>query len=203
MTVSINTPEDVANLALTRIGYQRRIANLYEGSPQANAILNIYAQTRDEVLMGFDWGFAEGNIVGTLQKSAPVGGYGGNAWNTSYPPLPFLFQYAYPADCLKIRAVKPTPVFLPNFQPQPFVWSVDNDATLTPPAKAISCNVANAIIVYTRQVLAPSEWESDFIEALAASIARRVAPVLVNADMEKMEAADEMASLTQARTMEG
>lgn len=203
MALSVSSPEDVINLCLVRMGYKTRIGSIWEGSEASKAALDIYSQTRDEALMGFDWGFAEGNVPGTLLKSAPPGGYGGIAWSTAYPPLPFIYEYAYPVDCLKVRAMKPTPIFLPNFNPQPYVWSVDNDATLTPPAKAISCNVPNAIIVYTRQVTNPQEWESDFVEALAASLSRRLAPLLVNMDAAKLEAGDEQNALNNARMMEG
>jgi hypothetical protein len=203
MALTYSSPEDVLNDCLVRIGYKRRIGSIWEGSEAAKMALSIYSQTRDDTLMGFDWGFAEGNVAAELLKSAPPGGYGGLPWSSAYPPLPFLYEYAYPADCLKVRAMKPTPVFVPNFDPKPYVWSVDNDNSLTPPAKAISCNVPNAIIVYTRQVTNPQEWESDFCDALSAALARRLAKGLADIDSEKLESADEQSSLGNARMMEG
>ena len=75
MTTSVNSPADVVNLSLGRIGYKLRVGSLYDGSPASKAALDIYGQTRDEQLRLADWGFAQGEVQLTLQKVAPVGGY--------------------------------------------------------------------------------------------------------------------------------
>lgn len=192
MTSSIASPADIVNLSLRRIGYKLRVSSLFEGSFAAKQILDVYAQTRDELLMKEEWDFAERNASIMLLKSAPPGGYiPPTTWSNAFPPLPWLFEYAYPDDCLKVRAVKPVPLFIPNFDPQTYVFSIDNDNSLPTPAKVILCNVPNAVLVYTGQITDPTSWEADFSEAFAASLARRIAPVLANMDAAKMEAADE------------
>ena len=179
MTSSVQTVEDVCNQALGAIGFPKRIGSVYEGSKAAKAALDVYAQTRDELLRKQAWGFAERNINMVLLKFAPAGGYNPvTPWTTAYPPVPWLFEYQYPLDCLKVRSVKPQPIFIPNFDPQPQVFDVINDNYLSPPAKAVVSNVANAIIVYTGQVTNVTLWEPLFVEALVDALAVKLAPKL-------------------------
>jgi hypothetical protein len=156
------------------------------------------------MLRGFDWSFAERNVAMTLIKQAPAGGYfPPNMWSSAYPPVPWLFEIQYPSDCLKVRAVKNVPVFVPDFDPQPYQFSVDNDNSLAEPSKVILCNVYPGLVVYTGQITDPLDWEADFIEALAASLGRRLAPVLVGMQAAQMEAQDEQQSDTVAENTRG
>jgi hypothetical protein len=204
MPASVSSPADVVNVALRRIGYKLRVGSLFEGSFAAKQALDIYAQTRDEILRRDDWQFAERNVALTLLKQAPAGGYiPPTTWTTAYPPLPWFFEYAYPSDCLKVRTVKSVPLFLPNFDPQPRVWGLENDNSLVPPAKVILCNVPDAILVYTGQVTDPANWEPDFVEAVCAALGRRLAPVLVGMDALKLAAPDEASSMATAEMEQG
>ena len=199
MGLSARNPEDIINIALVRIGYKRRIGSIFDGSLASKAALDIYAQTRDASLRDFDWGFASRNAPMALLKTAQIGGYPPTApWTNAFPVLPFIYEYAYPDDCLKVRSIRSSPTFIPVFDPKPVVYQIDNDNSLEPPAKVILCNVADAILVYTGQVTDPALWESDFIEALAASLARRFAPVLADINAEKLEAQDEGMETQQA-----
>ena len=204
-TAGVQSPADLANLAFVRMGYKLRVGSLYDGSKAAKYALDIYAQTRDEELRSFDWGFAERNIALTLLKQAPVGGYiPPTVWNEAVnPPVGYVFEYAYPADCLKVRSVKQTPLFFPNFDPQPNIWSVANDDAYSPPQRVVLCNVPNALMVYTGQVTDPTTWDVGFVEAFAASLARHLGPVLVGAEVAKLGAADEQASTTMAELEQG
>lgn len=193
MSAIVTSPEHVVNLALGRIGYKLRVNKLYEGTRAARIALAAYAETRDEVLRHegkADWGFAERNVVATLLKFAPAGGYVPPvAWNPAlHPPIPWLFEYAYPADCLKVRILKSAPLFMPNFDPQPSVLSIANDNALNPPQRVILSNVPNAIIVYTGQITDPTTWPQDFIDELTGRLARVLAPNLADIDAEKASA---------------
>lgn len=196
---------DVVNLGLVRIGYADRIGSMFEGSKAAKAALDIYSQTRDALLREGDYGFAERNVAMTLLKQAPVGGYfPPNVWNgTVNPPPPWTYEYTYPADCLKVRSVKPIPLFVQNFDPQPNVFAVENDAFFNPNQKVILCNVPNAMLVYTGQVTNPDVWENDFVEEFADALAKRLSPLLASADMAKLSAAEEMAAKATADATEG
>lgn len=207
-TLAVQSPADAVNLAFVRMGFKGRIGNLFDGSMAAKKALDIYAQTRDELLRAGNWGFAQRNIALTLLKQAPSNGYiPPLTWSPIYPPLPFLFEYLYPSDCLDVRAVKPVPLFVPNFDPQPYIFSVDNDNAITgqafTSAKVILCNVPSAILVYTGQVTDPTQWETDFVEVFASALARRLAPVLTGLDAAKLEAADEQSSTMIAENKQG
>lgn len=193
MPSSIQSVEDLINVALARIGFKGRIGSIYEGSAVAKKSLDVYSQTRDEYLRQNDFDFAERNVGMTLLKAANAGGYfPPNAWNpTINPSPPWRFEYAYPGDCLKVRAVKPVPLFVQDFDPQPYVYSVENDNYFTPAKKVILCNVESAILTYTGQITDLATWEADSLEAFAAALSRRLAPALVGMDAAKLAAADE------------
>ncbi len=195
MVASVDSPADVVNVALRRIGYKLHVANLFDGSKAADQVLDIYAQTRDAIMRDGEWPFAERTMSMQLLKQAPAGGYiPPNVWTTANPPLPWLFEYAYPTDCLNVRSVKPVPLFIPEFDPQPCVYGIANDNALNPPAKVILCNVASAVLTYTGQVTDPATWEPDFIEEFAGALGRRLPALGGGVEMVKMEAADEAAS---------
>lgn len=202
MPASLQSPADVINASLVRIGFKLRIGSLYDGSMAAKRALDIYAQTRDEMLRQNDWQFAERNLQLTLLKQAPSTGYA-LGWTTAYPPLPWIFEYEWPNDCLKVRSLKTAPAFVPNFDPQPNIFGLENDNSYTPPAKVILCNVPSAILVYTGQVTDPTTWEADFTEALCAALGRRLAPVLVGLDAAKLGAADEQQTMNVAEMEQG
>ena len=192
MAASVSSPADVVNLALARIGYKLRISDLYDGSAPAKVALTVYAQTRDELLSDGNWEFAERNTPGVLLKQAPVGGYiPPTVWTSAYPALPWMYSYQFPSDALKVRAVKTTPLFGFNPDPQAQLYSIDNDNGFAPPQRVVLCNLANAIIVYTGQVTDPTTWDVAFVEAMAAAVGRRMAPQLVGLDGAKLAASDE------------
>lgn len=198
MALVLTSPSDYVNAALGRIGYQKRIGNIYEGSRAAAASLDIYGQTRDELLRKFEWGFAERNLTLTLLKTAPVGGYGTTAWSTTYPILPWIYEYGYPDDCLKIRSLRTTPAIIPQYDPSAVPFRIANDNAYSPAKKVILTNLESAIAVYTGQVTDMTTWEPDFAEALIAELGRRLAPALSSLEAEKAEAQDEAVAVPTA-----
>ncbi len=206
MTTSITSPADAVNLALTRIGYKgRRVGNLFDGSEAASTALDIYGQTRDSMQRDNDYGFCERNLTLTLLKQATAGGYfPPNGWNgTTNPPPPWFFEYAYPDDCLKIRSIKPVPLFVQNFDPRPIVFTIENDRYYTPPRRVILCDVEDAMAVYTGRVTDPTSWDVSFAEAFCDALGRRLAPTLANMDASKFQAAIEGMQTKHAAETEG
>jgi hypothetical protein len=200
MPSSLASPADLINAAVTRVGYKDRIGSLYEGSKLAKKALDVYSQTRDQLLREGEWPFAQRDTPGTLIKQAPAGGYfGATVWSNTYPPLPWLYEYAYGSDFIKVRAVKPSLILLPNFSPQPHLFAVANDGN----ERVILSNVANAVVTYVGQITDPTDMPPDFIEALCASLARRLAPILANLDAVKLEAQDEMVETQVAERQQG
>lgn len=207
MTVStsaIQTPADLVNDALRRIGFKMRIASLYDGSEASKIALDIYGQTRDELLRQDDFDFAERSLTMTLLKQAPPGGYIPPVmWSTTYPPLPWMFEYAYPNDCLKVRAIKPQAIFVLDFDPQPVVFTTANDFAFVPAQQVILCNVPNAIMVYTAQVTDLTTWDVDTVEAFSSALGRRLAPALVGLNAAKLAVEDEQAAFAVAEKERG
>jgi hypothetical protein len=204
MPLSLAAPEDICNAALGRLGWKFRIGSLWDGATATKAALDIYGQTRDELLRSKDWGFAERIVSLTLLKTAPPGGYTPvTPWTAAYPILPWRYEYLYPGDTLKVRSIRAQPILIPPFAPRPKVFRVANDPTLTPPAQVILTDVVNAILVYTGQVTDPLAMEPMFLEELVASLARRLAPVVANLDAAKVEAGDEAAAMQAAESKEG
>lgn len=204
MTLAVRNPEDVVNLALVRMGRKDRINSLVDGTRLSTIFLDIYAQTRDELLHLNDWGFAERDRSLVLLKQAPVDGYVPPvSWSSIYPPIPWTHQYEYPTDCIKVRSLKQAPLLMPDFDPQPFLFKIANDSTYTPTKKVILCYVQDAIMVYTAQVTDPLVWEPAFVEALAASLARRAAPALAPPSVAKAEMQDESLSTALAAMSQG
>lgn len=171
MAVSVASPEDVVNLALARIGYPKRIGSILDGSMAARLALSIYAQTRDAVLRSADWGFA--GKTAALVSSGQT------------PPPPWSYSYTYPLDALKIRDLIIT-AFDP-LNPLPSRWVVQNDPVA---GKVIVTAVPYVDVVYTVKATNPQFWESAFVEAVAAALGRRLAPVLMK-DSAQMAAKDE------------
>lgn len=210
-TFAVQSAADVLNLALRRIGYRLRVGTLYDGSLAGKMALDCYAQTRDEVLRAGagpngEWPFAERNVSATLLKSAPTTGYvPPTVWNPATNPCSpnFLFEYAWPADCLKVRAVKPINLFVLNFAPQPNLFAVANDNAFTPPQRVILSNVANASICYTGQVTDPNTWPNDFTSALADALGEALAPILANLETLKAIAAEETQATGEAVAQQG
>jgi len=190
--IVLRTPENIVNYALTRAGSPLRVDNLLNGTRASNAALRVYGQTRDELLSGGDWDFCERTVQATLLKQAPAD-YITTPWTLAYPQLPWLYEYAYPTDALKVRAVKRQPIQVPNFDPRYNRFDVANDDGFTPPQKVILTNIPAAIIVYAGQETNPLNWTPEFIEVFADALGKALAPVLVSPDIVKLPAAEEAA----------
>jgi hypothetical protein len=203
-SAALQSPADLCNLALVRMGYKLRIGSLFDGSTAAKKFLDVYSQTRDELLEVGDYDFSERTLALTLLKSAPQGGYFPPVnWDpTTNPPFGFAYEYAFPGDAIKIRSVKPPALFLINADPQPHSFKLANDGGYNPPQRVVLCNVGNAVATYTAQVTDPVTWNVTFCEALAAALERRTAAALIGIEAAKMAASDEQVETSLAQTDE-
>lgn len=193
MASSVQNVEDVCNIALRELGYPLRIGDIYEGSKASKVFLDIYAEARDALLRESDWGFAERSVTLTLLKQAPANGayIPPNAWNpANNPPLPWQFEFTYPDDCLKVRALKVAPLFIPVMDPAPVVYRIVNDNSLVPAQKVIVTNAGpTTVLTYTAQVTDMTTWEASFVQALAGTLAKMAAPGLAAMSQGQAEAA--------------
>lgn len=202
MPASIKNPADVVNLALVRIGYTKAVGNLYDGSDAANKALTIYAQTRDDLMRDGEWDFCRRDVAATLLKSGPTN-YFDSPWDgATMPPVPFMFEYAYPESCLKVRRVQPQPGFTFNPMPSPTLFEVVNDDYYSPSRRVIVCNVPNAILTYAGQVTNPASMPPDFIESLAAELAIRLKRGLMG-EVNQVDTADVNRAVSTALQEQG
>lgn len=171
--------EQIINLAFDRIGWPEYIGNIFEGTKQARVALDAYGQTRDEILRSFDWGFAEKIDVAVLTGNVA--------------PFPWTVEYAYPADCLKLRNMFGAVYTADQNDPRPLLWTVGSIAA----AKVIWSKTASATLVYTKQAINPTLWEPLFVDALVDALAKRMAPAL-GPDAVKMAGENEKESDAKA-----
>lgn len=178
--------EDLCNMAFRAAGLPMRIEDIYDGDDASKVALELYGQARDSLLDAEDWSFNRHTAPLTLLKGPPPnGGYSPlYPWSNLYPAPEWLFEFAYPPDAVDLRAIMPPPLGpMPDLDPIPQVWRVDNDSTpnvvngaaVGPPAKVIYCNVAGALAVYRSRVTSPDLFDPGFIDALVSLLAKRFA----------------------------
>lgn len=157
-----NSMINIVNMSLDAIGYSKHISEFYEGSPAARVALEVFAQTRDELIQSGDWTFAFAEVNLNLNGQLPVS--------------PWAYEYSYPPDCVRIRYIKPGVVAggaLRDNDPQPVLFRSFNDQRI--PAQAILCDVNPAALVYSRSITDPSQWDDGFTQAYIAALAEKLA----------------------------
>ena len=185
---------DTCNRALSAIGARSTIASLTEASPEAAACSLHFASVRDALLRMADWDFATFTATATLLKAAPgtPENPGGAAiWSNAYPPPPWLFEYVYPADCLRVQRVLPAataaaagavPIFPTSagggfrgsaVASMRFCVANDRDGQGNP-ITVILCNQDQAILQYTAQITVADRFDSLFENAMSAGLAAAI-----------------------------
>lgn len=164
MVASVQSPADIVNLALSVLGHSGRVGNLYDGSDAAKKALDVYAETRDEVLREKDWPFALRQAAGVAAASVAVSGWA-HGW-------------VYPSDCLRVRSVAPATIPASNFDPQPVLWTIFNNTGTTPATKIILSQITPVSINYVGQVTDMKTWEPLFVDAVVKAIAAKMGPSL-------------------------
>ena len=169
------TWELLCNEALRKIGVKKRIGSAYEGSEVAKACLELFSQTRDELLQREEWPFAmrevELSIVGVSA------------------PSPWTFEYGYPSDCLRIRYLQPDLTHADPFDPQPTLFLPWNDQRPNPPIRAILSDTAAAMLIYVGRITDPNTWDAAFTHAFISSLAEHLVVPLAAAGLLPQEIA--------------
>lgn len=205
MTVSLRNPADVVNAALVAMGWRNQVGSLWDGSDAAKLALAVYGQTRDALLRGSDWGFAQYTAPLTVLKIAPANYVPPTSWNpTDYPPLPWAFEYAYPADCLQVRSLRATPLFVgPDFDPTPVLFQIANDDVDDVSKRTILANLQDAIATYTRRVTDPSLFSVDFADVLVEKLQETLGAALASLQESQMGALKAARDLDEAKKEQG
>lgn len=175
MANSVSSVEDVVNLALADIGWPQRVGSVFDGTAAAKLALNLFSESRDEVLYSQPWLFAKRSAsLGAATKTAPAGGYtGATQWSATYPAMPWQYEYAFPADAIKILEIQPNNLPIPNYDPTPNPFEVVNEQSTSPSTRVILTNLPNAVGFYTGQVTNMSAWTQDFINAVVLKLGKR------------------------------
>jgi len=168
----------ICNEALSAMGSRSRLTSLNENSPQARECALRYTSVRDQLLRGAPWDFAKRTITAGLLKAAPGTEENSAAvgvWSNDWPPPPWLYMYAYPSDCVRVREIKSQPYTnIPRRRTIPFTKALDYDSD-GKPRTVILTNEQDALLVYTARVTLPSLYDPLFIEAFVAALASELA----------------------------
>ena len=183
------SPEDVVNNALELIGHHVRIASFYDGSPEAIVARDVWVELRDALLIRLRPEWARRDIALEVTKSAPPLGYDEQTpWTPDYPDMPWLYEYAYPQDCLSPLSMKRRPHTLPVWRPLPLRFRVKPNADSSDyvllgndPAPILTCIV---------KMPDTEMWYEDFTEVMIEALARKFMPLYGNR-MAKQEAAQQ------------
>lgn len=188
----------ICNMALAHIGARTTIASLSEQSKEAQALSVWYESMLEATLRAAHWNFArKQNYLTLLQTTANVVTTVTSTQTStttvttstsnlpSNVPVPWVNEYAYPADCVQMRYLLPqfqnvpgTTPGVPTFPdyigpPVRFLDSWDEDANGND-IKVVLTNQQQAIGVYTRLVTNEAMFDSLFVDAFAAILASRI-----------------------------
>jgi len=94
-------PTDIAQQALDAAGIEYTLGNIEDGTRQAQVILRAYERCLRQLLRAAHWNFARKTARLTLLADAT-----GNTANVGeLVPVPWIYEYAQPVDCVKERFI--------------------------------------------------------------------------------------------------
>lgn len=222
----MTTDTDICNRALSAIGTRSTIASMQEKSNEAKQCALLYAPTRNSLMRAAHWDFARYPAYLTLLKAMPGTPENPTAGTVNWDPAtqpapPWLYEYAYPADCLLLRFITPqistgatggTPIFsTPSYIPVPAVnvrpqrFQIGSDLNQQGQnVKIILSNQSQAVGVYTRLITEPDLWDDLFQEAMVAALGvRLVIPLAGDKAMLKLQREAAVQAIMQARVSDG
>jgi hypothetical protein len=96
-----NLAADVANQALDAIGMKFTIGDLQEGTRPAQVLLRAYSQCLQQLFRAANWNFARKTADLVLLADAT----GQSPEAGTVVPVPWVFEYEYPIDCMRARYI--------------------------------------------------------------------------------------------------
>lgn len=172
---------EICNLALGHIGQSVAIASLSEQSKAARICARNYAQARDELLAATPWRFARKSIALAQLTETPFPGYA--------------YAYAQPEDCLNVHRVCPEAGIRAHWRAveisltQPhrrheYADRIPFEVVMGVQGTAIATDLKDAFLLYTARVTNTSRFTPMFVNALAWSLASKIAmPMAVDANL--------------------
>lgn len=212
----------LCNIALGQIAARTQITSLDPPSPANNlaamAAASLYQLQTDAVFRAAHWNSARKQAPLTLLKAA-VGTPENPAGLLPTPPIPWLYEYGYPDDCLKVRFVIPSPQLPASTSPLmtnvgvttqpivqtglPFVPAIDTDQNNNQ-VRVILTNACMAQAVYTARIDNVDLWDPMLQNAVIGALgAWLCSPVNGSDDRKKMAIAMAAGLIQQARISDG
>lgn len=213
----------IANRSLVSAGSRTRIQSLNEGSVQANTVSLLFNSTFESLARTARWACLRAQASLTLIAAAQGTPENVNGATLPLPPPPYLYQYAYPTNCLAMRYIVPSfpnytaggsiplttasntvsPLYPAEVTQIPFTVAYSTDAQNNP-IETILTNQSQAQAVYTVNQPNPVIWDSLFEAAYVASLAVFLISAL-NLNMPLMSGQIKIAegAIAQARTADG
>lgn len=213
---------DLINMALDQISAKATVHSISPpdpGSLAAEVAQRTYQQQVDAVFRSAHWNCARMQRALTLLKAARGTPENPNGATLPVPPVPWLYEYGYPSDCLKMRFLIPNPTVAAdaaplttnsglNYYPEintslPFVPAIDTDSNGNQ-INVVLTNARAAIGVYTARIANPTLWDPSLKNAVIATLAAWfVNPLVRNADLLKERVAVAVAMISSARVSDG
>jgi hypothetical protein len=208
---------------LDSIGAGLTLTSLTPPAPMPNAavVARNYFPKINALLNSAHWNFARKQAALNLLKAAAGTPENLNGTTLPIPPVPWLYEYEYPEDCITARFLIPdppqtsgtTPPIFPQTtgvqftafgsMPWKFVVGIDKDSNGNN-VKVILTDLEFADLVYTMRVEDPDFWDAGFMLAAPAYLgAWLVNPTNRNAIIFKEMTGIASAAVMQARISDG
>ena len=175
---------DICNRALTEYLGVKPIMGFDEKTDAARVCKQNYAAARRDALAGSLWAFASMWHAGVALALDPKS--------------PWLYCFTYPTDALRVfeiqRASEADPLI-------PFEVTDRPDGV---DGKMIHCNLSAPVFVYTRDKENPAQYDVEFVAALAALLAEKIAiPLTKNLKIKQtaMQAYVNLRGIALARSL--
>lgn len=163
----MSSDADICNMALSHLGNAVEIQDLAaEKSKEAQACRRFYAQCRDQVLRDFAWPFATRFVALALVEADPTAEWG--------------FSYRYPSGCMTPRRIVTRQRVETEASRVPF--RLARDAT----GQLILTDLEDPTLEYTEAITDPSQFDPDFVAALALLLAGNIGPRVAGGDQFKL-----------------
>lgn len=167
---------DICNQALLLLG-DTPISAFTDGNDRARIAGRLYGPTRDATLRAHPWNFA-------IYRAAL-------ARETVTPEFGWAYQYALPTDPPALRVLGPEEI-----RPGSIPWAIER--------RKFVCDEESVKIKFIAQVTDPNQFDTLFIDALAARLAAKFALSLTrDKDLVKMALSLYESLLEEARTVNG
>lgn len=187
---------DICNSALSEIGSRTSISGFNDGTVEGYNCGLFYDAMRKKLLRSAPWGFSRKTDQLTLLFDATSGNV----------PFPWMFEYLYPANCMKVRYQLVVPPgwpfpttsggppavgdpWFPNYPASRryrFMIENDLDPVSKTQRKVILSQVQNSLIVYSIDVTDVNMFDEAFKDALISLLAYKlVIPITGNVGMKK------------------